>query len=84
MEEKELGTVTHYFTKIGVGIIKLSDALKIGDTIHFKGHSSDFQQVVESMQVEHNNVQEAKAGDMVGLKVKEHVREHDLVYKVIA
>ncbi len=84
MEEKELGIVTHYFTKIGVGIIKLSDALKVGDTIHFKGHSSDFQQVVESIQVEHNNVQEAKAGDMVGLKVKEHVREHDLVYKVIA
>ena len=83
MEEKEIGVVTHYFGHLDVGIIKLKDSLKIGDTIHFKGHTSDFEQVVESMQIEHQDVQEAKSGEMVGLKVKEHVREHDVVYKVI-
>jgi translation elongation factor EF-1alpha len=83
MEEKELGIVTHYFGHLSVGILKLKDSLKVGDTIHFKGHTSDFEQVVESIQIEHKDVQEAKAGDMVGLKVKEHVREHDAVYKVV-
>ena len=83
MEEKEIGIVTHYFGHLSVGIIKLKGDLKVGDTIHFKGHTSDFEQVVESMQIEHKEVQEAKANDMVGLKVKDHVREHDIVYKVV-
>ena len=83
MEEKEIGVVTHYFGHLSVGIVKLKDSLKVGDTIHFKGHTSDFEQVVESMQIEHKDVQEAKAGDAVGLKVKDHVREHDIVYKVV-
>lgn len=83
MEEKEIGVVTHYFGHLDVGIVKLKDNLKIGDTVHFKGHTSDFEQVVESMQIEHQDVQEAKAGEMVGLKIKQHVREHDVVYKVI-
>ena len=82
MEEKQIGTVTHYFTSIGVGIIQLSDALKVGDTLHFKGHTSDFTQVVDSMQVEHASVKEAKAGSAIGIKVKDHVRQHDTVYKV--
>jgi putative protease len=83
MEEKEIGIVTHYFGHLSVGIIKLKDSLKVGDTIRFKGHTSDFEQAVESLQIEHKDVQEANAGDMVGLKVKEHVREHDVVYKII-
>ena len=84
MAEKEIGVVTHYFTNIGVGTIKLTiDTLKVGETIHIKGHTSDFNQLVESMQVENKPVQEAKIGDIVGLKVKEHVREHDKVYKVV-
>ncbi|MFH1406725.1 MAG: translation elongation factor-like protein [Candidatus Omnitrophota bacterium] len=82
MEEKQIGTVTHYFTNINVGIIQLSDTLKVGDTLHFKGHTSDFTQLIDSMQIEHTKVQEAKAGDAVGIKVKDHVRQHDTVYKV--
>lgn len=84
MEEKKIGRITHYFGHVGVGIIKIEEGdLKIGDTLHFKGHTSDFQQTVESMQIEHKEVQEAKVDDMVGVKVSEHVREHDEVFKVI-
>ncbi|UCB57204.1 MAG: hypothetical protein JSV30_01030 [Candidatus Omnitrophota bacterium] len=85
MEEKKIGVVTHYFGHIGVGIIKLEkEGLKLGDTLHFKGHTSDFQQTVDSMQIEHKDVQEAKVGDSVGVKLNEHVREHDEVFKVVA
>lgn len=83
MEEKRVGVVTHYYGQIGVGIIKIEDeGIKIGDTLHFKGHTSDFQQTVESMQIEHRDVQEGKVGDQVGIKVNQHVREHDQVFKV--
>jgi translation initiation factor IF-2 len=83
-EEKKVGVITHYFTKVGVGIINLTDGdLKVGDNIHVKGHTTDFNQTVESMQIEHQNVNEAKRGAQVGIKVKGHVREHDVVYKVI-
>ncbi len=83
-EEKKIGVVTHYFGKITVAIIKIEEeGLKIGDTIHFKGHTSDFTQKVESMELEHKVVQEAKVGDPIGIKVSEHVREGDAVYKVI-
>ena len=81
-EEKLVGKIVHYYTNIGVGIIELSDALKVGDKIHVKGHNDDFEQVVESMQVEHKDVQSAKAGESVGLKVGGRVREGDAVYKV--
>ena len=85
MEEKKIGVITHYFGHVGVGIIKIeAEGLKVGDTLHFKGHSSDFQQTVESMQLEHKDVQEGKVGDQVGVKVNEHVREHDEVFKVIS
>ena len=83
MEEKLVGTISHYFNKIGVGIIELSEALKVGDKIHIKGHSTDFEQEVTSIQVEHQDVQEAKKGDSVGIKVNESVREKDEVYKVV-
>ena len=82
MGEEEIGKVTHYFTKIGVAVIEVTGNLKVGDTIHIKGATSDFTQKVDSMQVEHKNVDEAKAGDSVGLKVAEHAREGDTVYKV--
>lgn len=84
MEEKEIGVITHYYGKLSVGIVRLSDTLKVGDTVHIKGHSSDFTQVVDSIQIEHKNVSEAKAGDLIGLKVIQKVHEHDKVYKVIA
>ncbi len=83
-EEKKIGVVTHYFGKITVAIIKIEEeGLKVGDTIRFKGHTSDFTQKVESMELEHKAIQEAKVGESIGLKVSEHVREGDVVYKVI-
>lgn len=84
MEEKEIGVVSDYFAKIGVVAVEITQGeLSIGDTIHFSGHTTDFTQVVESMQIEHEQVEKAKAGDSVGIKVKERVRKHDKVYKVI-
>jgi len=83
MQEKEIGKITHYYGHISVGIVELSDTLKVGDNIHIKGHSSDFNQVVDSIQIEHQNVSEAKAGDVVGIKVVQKVHPHDKVYKVI-
>lgn len=79
---KEIGKVTHYYTKIGVTVIELTDTIKVGDTIRIKGATSDFTQTVDSMQIEHKNVEEAKKGQSIGLKVPEHTREHDVVYKV--
>ena len=83
MAEEKIGTITHYFGKIGVATVKITDCeLDVGDTIHVKGHTSDFTQTVDSMQVEHESVAVARAGDEVGLKTAEYVREHDAVYKV--
>lgn len=81
-EEKEIGEVTHYFSKIGVAVVKLKDSLRQGETIHIKGHTSDFTQTVDSMEIEHKKVQLAKKGQSIGLKVKEHAREGDVVYRV--
>ncbi len=81
--EEEIGKITHYFSKINVGVLELSKGeLQIGDTIHIKGHTTDFYQKVESMQVEHKPVDIAHPGEPVGLKVESAVREHDLVLKV--
>lgn len=80
--EKEIGKITHYFTKIKVAVIQLSGKLKEGDKIHIKGATTDFKQPVKSMQVEHEKIKEAKPGDDVGLKVKDAVREMDVVYKI--
>ena len=81
--EEEIGKVTHYFSKINVGVLELTKGeLRVGDTIHLKGHTTDFYQKVESMQIEHQPVELAKAGDSLGIKVEGPVREHDLVFKV--
>ena len=83
-EEKKVGVVTHYFGKITVAIIKIEEkGLKIGDTVRIKGHTSDFTQEIQSMELEHKTIQEAKVGESIGIKVSEHVREGDAVYKVI-
>lgn len=82
MSETEIGRVTHYFNKIGVAAIELDKPIKVGDVIHIKGHTSDWKQEVLSMQVEHEEVQEAGPGDSVGLKVEGHAHEHDKVFKV--
>lgn len=81
--EEEIGKITHYFSKINVGVLELSKGkLQIGDTIHIKGHTTDLYQKVESMQVEHKPVDSAQPGETVGLKVENPVRENDLVLKV--
>ncbi len=81
MKEK-IGKITHYFSNIGVAVVELDKPLRVGDTISIEGNTTNFQQVVESMQVEHNQIQEAQAGQAIGLKVNNKVREGDLVFKV--
>lgn len=81
--EEEIGKITHYFSKINVGILELSKGtLQVGDTIHIKGHTSDFYQKIESMQIEHDPVDKVKLGEPVGIKVENSVRENDVVFKV--
>jgi putative protease len=76
----EIGVITHYFSKIGVAVVKAGKALKVGDSIRIKGIRTDFIQKVDSMQVEHKSVQEAKPGDEVGMKLAQEAHEHDKVY----
>ena len=82
MQEEEIGVVTHFFGKISVGMIQLNAALRVGDTIHIKGAHDDFTQEVSSMRIEYNDVQEAKAGDLIGIKLTQKVHANDKVYKV--
>ncbi len=77
----EIGRITHYYSKIGVAVVALKDRLRVGDTIMIKGATTDLEQKVDSMQIEHNNVEIAESGQSVGLKVQGKVREQDLVYK---
>ncbi len=84
MEEKKVGQVIKYFGKIGVAAIQLSEgSLKAGDTVHIVGHTTDVTQVIDSIQIENQNVPEAGPGADIGVKVKGKVREHDTVYKVV-
>jgi putative protease len=84
MEEQKIGEVIKFFGKIGVAAIRLTEgSLKVGEKIRIVGHTSDVSQVIESMQVDNASVQEAGKGADIGIKVKERVREHDAVYKVI-
>jgi len=83
MAEQPVGKVVHYFTNIQVAAIELTDGdLAVGDTIRVKGHTSDFTQPVDSMQIEHAPVEKAAKGQTIGMKVVEHAREGDLVFKV--
>jgi len=77
----EVGHVTHFFTRISVAVVELSATLAVGDTILIKGPATDFEQVVGSMQVEHENIERAEAGQSIGLKTEQRVREEDIVYK---
>ena len=81
-EGKLIGKITHYFGNIGVAVIELTDSLKIGDTIRIVGGETDFEQAVDSMEVEHQKVEKAKKGDGIGLKVSQKVREGYKVYKI--
>jgi len=80
--EKKVGTVVHYYGDIGVAGVVLTGVLKVGDTIHVVGHTTDFTGTVESMQIDHDTVEKAKKGDDVGIKVSDRVREHDEVFRV--
>ena len=83
MEEIPVGRVEKFFGKISVAAIRITAGeLKVGDKIHIKGHTTDFEQTVDSMQVEHADVQKVGPGDEVGIKTKERVHENDIVYRV--
>jgi putative protease len=82
---ERIGVVTHYYGNLLVAIVKLeAGTLRVGDTIHIRGHTSDFSQRVESLQVEHAAVNEVGPHDEFGIKVLQHAREHDIVYKLPA
>jgi translation elongation factor EF-Tu-like GTPase len=81
--EVAIGMITHYYSHLSVAVAQLiKGELKTGDTIRIKGHSTDFTQTVESMEYEHQHVDAAAAGQSVGIKIKDHAREHDIVYLV--
>ena len=83
MVEEKIGIVEHFFTNVGVAAIKITNGeLKIGDIIHIVGTHTDIKQKIDSMQINRVPVKSVKAGDDVGIKVKDRVREHDVVYKV--
>jgi len=82
--EKLIGKVNHFFNKISVAIIEITeDELNIGETIHVKGHTADFNQAITSMQVERVPVQKANKGDQVGIKMDAPVHDHDQVFKIL-
>jgi len=81
-EGKLIGKITHYFGKISVAVIKLTDVLKVGDEIRIAGGDVDFTQKVDSMEVEREKIEQAKSGDSVGLKVEQKVRDGYKVYKL--
>jgi len=78
---KGIGVIKHYYDRLQVGIIQLNAPLKIGDTIHVKGAHDDFIQMIDSIQIEHQKIDEANAGDLVGIKLNQKVHEHDVVYR---
>lgn len=82
MEEKEVGTVSEFFARPMVAGIKLKDDIRIGDRLHFKGHTTDYAMTVASMQIDNSDVSVVKKGKEVGIKVPDRVRQGDAVYKV--
>lgn len=79
MEKKKIGKITHFFPKIGVAVVELEGSVKVGDTIEIEGHGKNFEQKLDSMQVNHQPVESAKKGDAIGLKVAQEVKEGDIV-----
>jgi putative protease len=76
-----IGTVTHYYGHLSVAAVSLTSPLSVGDRIHIKGHTSDLVQTVESMEVDRQKIEQAKPGDDVALKVDDHVRDSDRIYR---
>ncbi|MFO8163925.1 MAG: translation elongation factor-like protein [Thermodesulfobacteriota bacterium] len=84
MAEEEVGVVVKFFAKPSVAAIDVTKgSIKKGDTLMYKGHTTEFTETVESIEIDNQSVDEAKVGDMIGIKVKERVRENDIVYKVV-
>jgi translation initiation factor IF-2 len=83
MQKQEIGKVTHFFSKVSVGLVMLSAPLKVGDKISIEGAHTNFEQTVESIRIEQDSLTEAAAGQKVGIKVSDRVRENDTVFKVI-
>ena len=82
MSGNRIGKVTHYFDRINVAVLELTDGIRVGDTVHFLSHATDFKQEVNSLQIEHQNVDEAKPGQDVALKVAQKVHPNDAVFKI--
>lgn len=83
MSEKEIGYVSNYFSELSVSSVEITNGtVSLGDTLHFKGRTTDFISKVGSMQIDHEPITVAKKGDSIGVKVSEKVRKHDRVYKV--
>ena len=82
MAEKEIGEITHYYDRAGVAVVKLAGTLNAGDRIKIVRGEREFEQVVESMQVEHKEIKSAKKGDEVGMKVNEPAKEGAKVFKL--
>jgi len=82
MSDQAIGKVTHYFDRLGVAVLQLTGTICVGDTIQFKGHSTDFKQKVDSLQIEHKSVPEGNPGQDVALKVGQKVHPNDQVIKV--
>lgn len=76
-----IGTITHYFSNLSVAVVNLDEPLEVGERIHIKGHTTDLVQEVQSMQVDHQEVNTARPGDDLALKVDDHVRDHDRIYR---
>lgn len=81
---EEIGAVTHYFSRISVAVIELTDEISVGDKIQIMGSTTNFEQTVKSMQIEHEDVTKARSGQSIGLKVTERVREGDRVYRIVS
>jgi len=79
--EQAIGTVTHYFSHLSVAAVSLTETLRSGDRIHVKGHTTDLEQTVDSMEVDHARVDSAGPGDDVALHVDDHVRDHDRIFR---
>lgn len=79
--EHAIGTVSHYFGHLSVAAVTLTDTLRVGDRIHITGHTTNVEQTVDSMEVEHAKVESAGPGDDVALHVNDHVREHDKIFR---
>lgn len=82
-EKKLIGKIAHFYSKISVAVIELTDKLSVGDEISIEGPNTNFTQTVDSMQIEHKNIKDAKKGDSIGLKVINEVKENDSVYKMM-